>query len=69
MITHFQWSPLYKKAALPGWRISFYFKGTHYDGIYHKNGRIEWGTQAPPKDNEDLILSQIQDLMLYHVYE
>lgn len=69
MLTHFQWKPLYKQASLPGWRITFYFNGSHYDAIYHKSGLIEWGTIAPPKDDEELVISQIQELMLFHVYE
>lgn len=24
MISHFQWKPLFKKAQLPGWKISFF---------------------------------------------
>ncbi len=43
MISHFSWKPLFKKEKLPGWRISFYWQGTHYEGIYHKSGDIEWG--------------------------
>lgn len=43
MISHFSWKPLFKKEKLPGWQISFYWQGTHYEGIYHKSGDIEWG--------------------------
>ena len=43
MISHFSWKPLFPKEKLPGWKISFYYKGTHYEGIYHKSGEIEWG--------------------------
>ncbi|MGM7719280.1 YheE family protein [uncultured Metabacillus sp.] len=69
MITHFQYKPLIKQASLPGWRISFYFRGIHYDGIYHKNGKIEWAATTPPKEEETEIQSQIHELMLFHVYE
>ncbi|TXC89739.1 hypothetical protein FS935_15345 [Metabacillus litoralis] len=69
MITHFQYKPLFKQANLPGWRISFYFRGTQYDGIYHKNGQIEWGSIQPPKEEELAIHTQIHELMLFHVYE
>ncbi len=48
MISHFQWKPLFKKAQLPGWKISFFHNGAHYEGIYHKTGDIEWGSQLPP---------------------
>jgi hypothetical protein len=69
LITHFQYKSLFKQANLPGWRISFYFRGTHYDGIYHKNGQIEWGTVTPPTEDVTDIHSQIHELMLFHVYE
>lgn len=48
MISHFSWKPLFQKEKLPGWRISFYYKGTHYEGIYHKSGEIEWEICFPP---------------------
>ncbi|MRX71492.1 hypothetical protein GJU40_04795 [Bacillus lacus] len=69
MITHFQWRPLFKQSTLPGWRISFHFNGSRYEGIYHKNGQIEWGTVMPPSEQEDVIASQIHELMLFHVYD
>jgi hypothetical protein len=69
LITHFQYKPLIKQVNLPGWRISFYFRGNHYDGIYHKNGQIEWGMMTPPKEEITAIQSQIHELMLFHVYE
>lgn len=69
MINHFQYKPLFNQATLPGWRISFFFLGTLYNGIYHKNGQIEWGAMSPPKDREQEIHMQIHELMLFHVYE
>lgn len=69
MITHFQYKPLFKQANLPGWQISFYYGGVHFDGIYHKNGQIEWRSTLPPKEEEATIQSQIHELMLFHVYE
>lgn len=69
LITHFQWKPLIKQANLPGWRISFFFNGVHYDAVYHKTGEIEWGQTSPPKDKEHQLKSQIHDLMLFHVYD
>lgn len=69
MITHFQYRKLYKHLQLPGWRISFYCNGVHYDGIYHKNGDIEWGLLAPPKQEEADIHSRIHELMLFHIYD
>jgi hypothetical protein len=69
MITHFQWKPLFKQTNLPGWRVSFYFKGIHYDAVYHKNGEIEWGTSTPALADEEQIRSHIHELMLFHVYD
>ncbi|WP_243385861.1 YheE family protein [Bacillus kexueae] len=69
MITHFQWKPLLKQSNLPGWRISFFFNGVHYDAIYHRSGQIEWGQTIPPKDKEQLIIEQIHELMLFHIYD
>ncbi|WP_203289660.1 YheE family protein [Metabacillus sp. cB07] len=69
MITHFQWKPLFKQANLPGWRVSFYFKGNRYDALYHKNGEIEWEKASPAAEDEEAIRSQIHELMLFHVYD
>ncbi|MCA1030852.1 YheE family protein [Bacillus timonensis] len=69
MLSHFQWKPLYENKQLPGWRISFYYKGVNYQGIYHKDGVIEWVNQLPPNEDMKEISSQVHELMLYHVYE
>ncbi|MFP7209820.1 YheE family protein [Bacillus safensis] len=69
MISHFQWKPLFKKAQLPGWKISFFHNGTHYEGIYHKTGDIEWGSQLPPHEVEPTLKEEIHELMLFHVYD
>ncbi|RFU64367.1 YheE family protein [Bacillus sp. V59.32b] len=69
MITHFQWKPLFKDKNLPGWRISFYFKQQSFQGIYHKNGEIEWTGAQPPSEDEASVKSMIHELMLFHVYE
>lgn len=42
MISHFSWKPLFPKEKLPGWKISFYYKGTHYEGI-----RFYWHRKVP----------------------
>ncbi|QOR67384.1 YheE family protein [Cytobacillus suaedae] len=69
MITHFQWKPLFDNAQIPGWRFSFFFKGTGYNGIYHKDGQIEWNSEIPSEEYEHQLKSQIHELMLFHVYE
>lgn len=69
MIQHFQFKSMYENKKLPGWTFSFYFKGTQYEGSYHKNGSIEWKEAAPPSNDEELIKKQIHELMLFHVYE
>lgn len=69
MISHFQWKPLIKKEKLPGWTISFYYKGTHYEGIYYHTGDIEWGKTYPSRDDEPALKNDIHELMLFHIYE
>ncbi|WP_419883337.1 YheE family protein [Peribacillus sp. B-H-3] len=69
MITHFQWKPLFEDEKLPGWRISFYYKKQHFQGIYHPEGRIEWTGHHPAAEEEKNILAMVHELMLYHVYE
>lgn len=65
MISHFQWKPLFNK----GWKISFCYKGTHYEGIYLQSGDIEWGKMYPPNHDEPALKSDIHELMLFHIYE
>jgi hypothetical protein len=69
MLVHFQWKPLYPGTELPGWNISFFFKGAYYTAVYHKEGRIEWTSAEPPEAMREQIISQIHELMLFHVYE
>lgn len=57
-----------QKEKLPGWRISFYWQGTHYEGIYHKSGDIEWGHTHPGKE-EPALVKELHELMLYHIYD
>nr|WP_279664015.1 YheE family protein [Ectobacillus ponti] len=66
---HFQYKPLFANEALPGWSISFFFRGVPYKGTYHKDGRITWTSQQPPEQEEKQIISQIHELMLFHVYK
>lgn len=68
MISHFQWSPLYNN-NLPGWKVSFFYKGKKYTTIYHKDGRIEWPNEGGPESSKEKIEEQIQELMLYHIYD
>ncbi|TFD96959.1 DUF5342 family protein [Jeotgalibacillus salarius] len=67
MIQHFQYKKLYAE-DLPGWSFSFTYLGKQIKGIYHKNGRIEWLSDEPER-NQDQVRQQIHDLMLYHVYD
>ncbi|MGD6801459.1 hypothetical protein FZC79_12550 [Rossellomorea vietnamensis] len=69
MIQHFQFRSMYENKKLPGWTFSFYYKGTRYEGSYHKNGTIEWKEAQPPSEEEEIIQKQIHELMLFHVYE
>lgn len=69
MIQHFQFKNMYENNQLPGWTFSFYFSGTKYTGIYHKDGRIEWTCPNPSADKEEILKKQLHELMLFHVYE
>ncbi|MED1757434.1 YheE family protein [Bacillus subtilis] len=69
MISHFSWKPLFPKEKLPGWKISFYYKGTHYESIYHKSGEIEWGDLFPARADEPALTNEIHELMLFHIYD
>ncbi|WP_078408544.1 DUF5342 family protein [Priestia abyssalis] len=69
MLSHFQYRPLYEHNNLPGWSLSFYFKGQLYQAVYHHDGHIEWVELSPPDSSIHDISSQIHELMLFHVYE
>ncbi|WP_078381582.1 YheE family protein [Sutcliffiella halmapala] len=70
MISHFQLKPLYKNNQLPGWHLSFFYKGQNLKAIYHKDGRIEWDPSFSYSDEDkQKIEIQIHELMLFHVYE
>lgn len=70
MISHFQLKPLYKNNQLPGWHLSFYYKGKSYKAVYHKDGKIEWGESSSfAEEEKQKIEAQIHELMLFHVYD
>jgi hypothetical protein len=69
MISHFQYKPLHVNDQLPGWIFSFFFKGQAYNGVYQKDGRIEWKNNVPTEQDIDKLTSHIHELMLFHVYE
>ncbi|MBY0123101.1 YheE family protein [Bacillus sp. S/N-304-OC-R1] len=69
MLTHFQYKPLYENKQLPGWKISFYYNKQKFNGIYHQNGKIEWTSTAPYREDEMMLMEQIHELMLFHVYD
>lgn len=69
MISHFQFQALYQNSQLPGWKFSFYFNRQHFTGIYHQTGKIEWTSVQPEEQDEEKLITQIHELMLYHVYE
>lgn len=39
------------------------------EGVYHKNGRIEWKLERPVSQYETALEKQVHDLMLFHVYD
>lgn len=69
MITHFQYNSLYSNSQMPGWRISFYYKKKKLGAIYHPDGKIEWTSEPPLQEDEELLIKQIHELMLFHVYD
>ncbi|MGD6834085.1 DUF5342 family protein [Sutcliffiella halmapala] len=70
MISHFQIKSFYKNSQLPGWHLSFFFKGQSIKATYHKDGKIEFDESAPFSPEEIVqVEKQIHELMLFHVYE
>lgn len=69
MLSHFMYKPLFTDKSLPGWYIRFYYKGTLCEATYHKDGSIEWRENTPPIEDEEMIRSNIHELMLFHVYD
>ncbi|WLR51453.1 DUF5342 family protein [Bacillus tianshenii] len=67
MISHFQYKE--RSKGLAGWSFSFFYQGTRYSGIYHRDGRIEWHQPAPGEKDIEKLRSQLHELMLFHVYE
>jgi len=67
MIQHFSFKPLYENQQLPGWTISFFYKQNRYEGIYEKDGAIQWNNETPP--NEEQVKKMVHELMLFHVYD
>ncbi|WP_044337808.1 YheE family protein [Rossellomorea aquimaris] len=69
MIQHFQYKNMFENKQLPGWTFSFYFSGLKYQGNYHKDGRVEWTGPTPPVEKEEILIKQVHELMLFHVYD
>jgi Family of unknown function (DUF5342) len=69
MLTHFQYKPLYKNEALPGWEFSCFYKKQKRSGRYLQDGKIEWLINPPEQDDRNQVESQIHELMLFHVYD
>jgi len=69
MLTHFTYKPfLSPESRRREYQLSFFFKGVNYTAIYHYNGSIDWQVEPEESDKRSLI-SQIHELMLFHVYE
>ncbi|WEG12056.1 DUF5342 family protein [Pullulanibacillus sp. KACC 23026] len=69
MFTHFTYQPfIASESRRREYQFSFYYKGTYFQGIYHFDGSIDWQNEPDEADKKALI-SQIHELMLYHVYE
>lgn len=70
MFQHFTFKPVIsKKRRRKNYQFSFYFQGTYYRGLYHYNGQIEWYEPQPNETDISKLEAQVQELMLYHVYD
>ncbi|WP_223700824.1 YheE family protein [Sutcliffiella deserti] len=70
MISHFQLKPLYKNSQLPGWNLSFFYKGQNIKAVYHKDGKIEYNDSLhATEEDQSNLEAQIHELMLYHIYD
>lgn len=69
MFQHFTFKPLLSKILRKDYQFSFYFQGTQYRGLYYYNGQIEWQDPVPAEQDRGNLESQVQELMLYHVYD
>ncbi|MBM7659954.1 hypothetical protein JOC85_000721 [Bacillus mesophilus] len=69
MLSHFNFKPLFKDQSLPGWYIRFYYKGNLYEATYQKDGSIDWKEEQPSSEDLPSVVSQIHELMLFHVYD
>ena len=69
MISHFEWKSLYETDKIPGWKFSFYYDRKRYNGIYHKDGSINWVNTTPNDSTKKELESKVHELMLYHVYD
>ncbi len=69
MLTHFTYHPfIAPDSRRREYQISFFHKGTQYQAVYHYNGTITW-VEAPAQEDQAQLVSQIHELMLFHVYE
>lgn len=69
MFQHFTFKALLSKKRRKNYQFSFYFGGTYYRGMYHYNGQIEWHEPVPNEDYRGNLETQVQELMLFHVYD
>lgn len=70
MFSHFQYKEIATNHRLrKAYEFSFFYRGQHYRGFYHPNGKIDWYEPQPPADLVGKFESQVHELMLFHVYE
>ncbi|MBM7683407.1 hypothetical protein JOD43_003587 [Pullulanibacillus pueri] len=68
-MTHFTYQPfLSKQTRRREYRISFFYKGQLYNGIYHYDGQIDWDERPDEADIKKLT-TQVHEFMLFHVYD
>lgn len=69
MISHFQWKPLFKKAQLPGWKISFFIMVHTMKAFITKRVILNGALSFRPHEVEPTLKEEIHELMLFHVYD
>ncbi|WP_085522034.1 DUF5342 family protein [Tuberibacillus sp. Marseille-P3662] len=70
MLTHFTYQPFFSSEnRRREYQISFFYHGKPYRAIYHYNGEVDWQTATPPDSEIEPIMSQLHELMLFHVYD
>ncbi|MBF4501977.1 DUF5342 family protein [Savagea sp. SN6] len=67
MLQHFKYERMFPNSELPGWIVSFLYKGKKYFANYEQDGSIIWQSEKP--NHVEQCEKMIHELMLFHVYD